>query len=892
MHIIVYGIGSVGGFYSSLIADAIAQKTLNDENAGIKDCEQSAHRLSLIARPKTVNAINENGYIELRTVITGGDTSSLKVDKRYFDLATSYAELDVNPEEEKLVMLCVKSKDSVHCAEDIKTKFDNKTVVLSVQNGISNEERIESVLGKGSVLGCLTNVASETVEPGIYMQIYNPVNLYRLQFGELRAEQSSGRVEKIHQVLVDMGLTAKTSNEIIKDQWSKLVWNSAFNPLSALYRADLGGITSHPQAREEALGIMNETTRVANALGITLDVDLPNKHWELTNRKEWASFRTSMLQDLDAGKDIEIDELLGLIVDKGLEVGVPTPYAQRVFDALSKSLIIFLLFLSSFLAGVFQDLKATEVPASVKSAIQKLYPEAKFRYDGILETKNKQWLLLINPKDDESAEIEDLEQLGTAPKRTSSRLRRTNDRSVLPVISSDAEDASHVSGSYPSKQKYKLDLSSLHEDHEDNENAEIEDLEQSPDGDLLFGNSYIYTPIENNTIKGYSEYAPLIKDRILSFVIPSDFLVPKGFSLPRDLGVLSDELPIPLRNSQLSTVKELELKTLLAAERVKEIRFLAYSSLDNGFALIKLAKNTENPASVAELKADKDLVWISKINKTKKSIVLADYSTAKIYELDLDFKADSFKFKELADLKPFIHENGLLDFDLEHKTIYALSQKDSKIYAINTSNKKIISEIQLSNLVTEMEPFDFSSNTAKLLVVNSRGANEISFIDSSNYQVAQILKYKKGDEQNIIFDFIINKDLLVTASEHIKDENIKGKVNVYSSISKELMQSYDLDYIPQKVSFIDDGRMILILGFNKDKESFLTKIDLKTKEVLLQKSLGADVLSARTFAFNRDESLLLISSLESKLITVIDLKNLELLKKIETETVYDKLIAL
>ena len=818
MHIIVYGIGSVGGFYSSLIAEAIAKKTEN----GIY--EESHHKLSLIARPRIIKAINENGYIELRTVITGGDTSSLKVDKKYFDLATSYAELEINPEEEKLVMLCVKSKDSVHCAEDIKTKFDNKTVVLSVQNGVSNEERIESVLGKGSVLGCLTNVASETVEPGIYIQIYNPVNLYRLQFGELRAEQPSSRVEKIHQVLVDMGLTAKTSDEIIKDQWSKLVWNSAFNPLSALYRADLGGITSHPQAREEALGIMNETTRVANALGIALDVDLPNKHWELTNRKEWASFKTSMLQDLEAGKDIEIDELLGLIIEKGLEVGVPTPYAKRVFDALSKSLIIFLLFLSSFLAGIFLDLKATEVPASVKSAVQKLYPEAKFRYDGILETKNKQWLLLINPKDDE--------------------------------------------------------------------NAGIEDLEQSPDGDLLFGNSYIYTPIENNTIKGYSEYAPLIKDRILSFVIPSDFLVPKGFSLPRDLGVLSDELPIPLRNSQLSTVKELELKTLLAAERVKEIRFLAYSSLNNGFGLIKLAKNAENPASVEELKADKDLVWISKINKTKKSIVLADYNTAKIYELDLDFKADSFKFKELADLKPFIHENGLLDFDLEHKTIYALSQKDSKIYAINTSNKKIISEIQLSNLVTEMEPFDFSSNTAKLLVVNSRGANEISFIDSSNYQVAQILKYKKGDEQNIIFDFIINKDLLVTASEHIKDENIKGKVNVYSSISKELMQSYDLDYIPQKVSFIDDGRMILVLGFNRDKESFLTKIDLKTKEVLLQKSLGADVLSARTFAFNRDESLLVIPSLENKIISVIDLKNLELLKKIETENVYDKLITL
>jgi hypothetical protein len=67
---------------------------------------------------------------------------------------------------------------------------------------------------------------------------------------------------------------------------------------------------------------------------------------------------------------------------------------------------------------------------------------------------------------------------GTVAERASSRLRRTNDRSVR-VISSDAENASHVSGSYSSKQKYKLDLSSLHEDHEDNENAEIEDCEQS-----------------------------------------------------------------------------------------------------------------------------------------------------------------------------------------------------------------------------------------------------------------------------------------------------------------------------------------------------------------------------------------------------------------------------
>ena len=81
----------------------------------------------------------------------------------------------------------------------------------------------------------------------------------------------------------------------------------------------------------------------------------------------------------------------------------------------------------------------------------------------------------------ENAEIEDSAQPynRTAAKRTSSRLRRTNDRSVLQVISGDAEDASHLSGSYPSKRKYKLDSSSLHEDHEDDENEEIEVWQQS-----------------------------------------------------------------------------------------------------------------------------------------------------------------------------------------------------------------------------------------------------------------------------------------------------------------------------------------------------------------------------------------------------------------------------
>ena len=817
MHIIVYGIGAVGGFYSSLIADAIAKE------AAAKNLAEQVHKLSLVARPSVIKAIENNGYIELRTLITDAEATVNRIDKKYFNLASSYADLDINPADEKLVMLCVKSKDTIACAEDIKTKFDAKTTILSVQNGISNEEKIETVLGEGSVLGCLTNVAAEYVEPGVYLQIYNPVNLYRLQFGELRPERGMERVERIHKVLSAMGLTAKASTEIIKDQWSKLVWNSAFNPLSALYKANLGTIAANPKAAEEARGIMSETTQVANALGIGIDPALPEKHWEITNRKEWASFRTSMLQDLEAGKDIEIDELLGLIIEKAKALGIKTPYAERVFQALSKSLAMFLIFFFTVLANFTSPSFAAELPISVKTSILKLYPEAKFRFDGLLETKNKNFLLLINPNELNVNADQGLSRLGE---------------------------------------------------------------------DLVFGNSYIFTPIENNTIKSYHEFSPEIKEKILSFIISPDFLIPKDFSIPRDIGVISGELPIKLRTTELATIKEKEFKNLMAAEKAKELKFLLYSSLDNSFALLNLVKNADNLKPIEKLNTDENLVWISKINKTKKNILLADYSSARIFEVDEDIKADNFKLKELIDLSPFIKGNGLLDFDIEHKVIFAVSQKDSKIYAINLENKKIISEIQLPNLVSEMETFDFSSNAAKLLILNSKGSNQISFVDNSNYQISQILRYKKGDEQNIIFDFAINKDLLVTANEHIKDENVSGEIKVYSSVSKALMDTYTLNYIPQKLSFIDDGRTLLVLGFNDKKECFLTKIDLKAKAVLVEKSLGADILGAKNFAFNRKESLLIVPSLGSKLIALVDLTNLDLVKKIDTEGNYDKVISL
>lgn len=321
MHIIIYGIGSVGGFYTSLIAKAL------------KDNKE--HKLSLIARPKVINALNTNKAIEYRKETNGEISHTEKLSTEIFNYEEKYSELEINPEEEKVVLLCVKSKDTVNACEDIKTKFDEKTTILSVQNGVSNETKIERILGKGSVLGCLTNVAAETIEPGVYLQIYNPVNLYRLQFGEIHTERGMDRVNKIATILDSFNITAKKSKNIVEDQWAKLVWNSAYNPISALYRASLGKIAKNPQATKEALGIMEETTAVARAKGINISENTPEKHWELTNRAEWANFKTSMLQDLEAGKELETDELLGFVISEAKKLNIATPFAEKVFNELA-----------------------------------------------------------------------------------------------------------------------------------------------------------------------------------------------------------------------------------------------------------------------------------------------------------------------------------------------------------------------------------------------------------------------------------------------------------------------------------------------------------------------------------------------------------------------------
>jgi 2-dehydropantoate 2-reductase len=326
MHIIVFGVGAIGGFYGTKLS-----KFLRESNSSV--------RLSFVARGNTYNALRLSGSKLICQKSTIGEMQDTIIFEPQLNVFKSYDELEINPDEYTIVLLCVKSKDTISASLDIKKRLTSNTVVLSIQNGVENEERIASVIGSRSVIGALTSVAAETLEPGIYLQ----KGSYGLLIGELPGNEKVAwgeqlRVNEIYNLLLNADINVKVSSNIYHDLWSKLVWNAAFNPASVFYEATVGQLLAKPSIRKEIVGIMAETKKIAELSGFKLNDDVDRKHLERTDVPEWYDFRTSMLQDFQQGKEIELDELLGVVINSAHKYNYPVPFARELYGKLKNKL--------------------------------------------------------------------------------------------------------------------------------------------------------------------------------------------------------------------------------------------------------------------------------------------------------------------------------------------------------------------------------------------------------------------------------------------------------------------------------------------------------------------------------------------------------------------------
>ncbi len=320
MHIVVIGLGAIGGFYGTLLVRyAKANPAL---------------RVSFVARAATYTALKDFGSRLMIKKNNFGEMQETLIVEKDLNLYESYNSVPIKDDEDVFVLLCTKSKDTIEVCNDIKSKLTNKTHVVSIQNGVENESRISSVLGLGHAIGALTNIAAETLEPGVFLQKGN----YGLIIGELD-ETLSARVTQLNDILNAAGINSKISKHIQLDMWSKLVWNASFNPLSVLYEKTTGQLLENLEHRRSIELLMQETRQVAEAEGHKLPADIVENHISRTDVPEWYDFRPSSLQDFQNRKSLEIDDLLGVVIRVGVKHGIATPEARRIYDLIQEKLL-------------------------------------------------------------------------------------------------------------------------------------------------------------------------------------------------------------------------------------------------------------------------------------------------------------------------------------------------------------------------------------------------------------------------------------------------------------------------------------------------------------------------------------------------------------------------
>ena len=217
-----------------------------------------------------------------------------------------------------LILFCVKSFDSYNMGRFIKPMVGPSTIILSLQNGVENEEILGELYGVDKVLAGVAFIGSRIEAPGEIIHSASG----NIKFGEPDGG-SSPRTKELQEIFISAGIKARLSDDMMKVMWQKMVWNCGFNAVTALTGCSASEVLLLKETREIVRKTMEEVVAVASALEIELDACLPEKTMAHTEKQ--GEIRTSMLVDMEKGRKMEIEGLNGAVCRKGGERGVPTP---------------------------------------------------------------------------------------------------------------------------------------------------------------------------------------------------------------------------------------------------------------------------------------------------------------------------------------------------------------------------------------------------------------------------------------------------------------------------------------------------------------------------------------------------------------------------------------
>ena len=298
MRIAVMGTGGTGGYFGGLLARA-------------------GEEVAFIARGAHLEAIRKNG-LAVKSVLAGDFTIP--------------ATATDNPDEigpVDCVLFCVKAYDNAAAAEQIRPLIGPQTVVLSVQNGIDNEQQIGDVIGPDHVLGCVSYVSSTIQSPGVIAQTGGPGTLV---FGEMQGGKSA-RTEALQNTLKNSKIASELHSDIQAALWQKFIGICGVNGITALTRLPMGEIVACRETHNLMRGTMQEVEAVARAGGVNLPEGCADQSMDFFSGMD-PSVRGSMYYDLAAGRRLELEVLNGTVVRLGSEHGIPTPINFAIYAAL------------------------------------------------------------------------------------------------------------------------------------------------------------------------------------------------------------------------------------------------------------------------------------------------------------------------------------------------------------------------------------------------------------------------------------------------------------------------------------------------------------------------------------------------------------------------------
>jgi 2-dehydropantoate 2-reductase len=322
MKICVVGAGAIGGLLAARL-------------------QQSGEQVSVIARGPHLQAIKSNGL------------KLIEEDGREVIARVAATDKIAEAGQQDLVILGMKAHQVAAVVTDLQTMYGPETAVLTAQNGIPwwyffklggtfEGRQLDSVDPGGivaanlpieRVLASVVYPAAEIVQPGVIKHIEGN----RFSLSEIDNAETP-RIKHISQTLTKAGFKAPVVSDVRSELWTKLWGNLSFNPVSALTHATLEDLCRFPLTRSLVADMMREAQSVGEALGIRFRIPIEKR---IAGGEAVGAHKTSMLQDVEAGRAVEADALIGSVIELGRIVNVPTPHldtAYALVKLLSKTL--------------------------------------------------------------------------------------------------------------------------------------------------------------------------------------------------------------------------------------------------------------------------------------------------------------------------------------------------------------------------------------------------------------------------------------------------------------------------------------------------------------------------------------------------------------------------